>query len=295
MCTHAKRNKLRIPIVDKELSKIPFMGRNCNPVYRSMMQTWFGSAKAQTEWAQRFHINFFGNEIYLPPISKIPFGQFVLGTQLRHPSKRLYSLFQENLNYQYCRGSQSKSKNMKPNNGTGLSKLCSLSSLWINVSLDGPLVSDRYRRSIPSWGYTNPGATTPVHRRTNVGRKNKPNIVGRNNKRNRPNIKPSINSNVTVFNRCKKFDASKLSDWLKTQIRSQDVAYFAGMTHLTGVNNSHGDESSMRSSSGSIVTLTSILFHSIQGVNYNDADLQYAMDMLTRFTFVSILEGMVMK
>jgi hypothetical protein len=68
-----------------------------------------------------------------PVMNEIPFGTFVVGSQFRHPIKRLYSLYKENT-YILC----SKMSSSK----------CSILTSQMNVSIQGPQVSRKYYEHI---------------------------------------------------------------------------------------------------------------------------------------------------
>ena len=237
MCHIMKRANLTVPTTpkgDKRFRSIPFMGRNCNPSYPDASATWFGSAKSQIDWAHSHRIQYFANEVYLPSDKRIPFGQFVLGTQLRHPSKRIYSLYKERKKYQDCL------------------KDCSLKSLNTNISSIAQTVLKNFKEASVPLSTTSLSAVS---------------------------AQSSVSTEYTVSHNstqdsCEKLSTSSFKYWLSTQIRSQDVAYFAGANYMEKRHSpSH------------------FLFHGAHGINFNINDLTYAKHMLSKFTFVSILEG----
>lgn len=101
MCRLMHTNQVRVPpVATADLSvSYPFVGKNCNPNYLDVLHAWFGTAGQQVQWADRFSYQFYENKLFLPEVRNIPFDRFVLGTQLRHPSTRLYSLFREKLSF----------------------------------------------------------------------------------------------------------------------------------------------------------------------------------------------------
>ena len=143
-----------------------FYDRNCNPAFSERHSAWYdscanglidihvvythiqdlgflshrfvilfryGSKNDQIKWSQKNKIQFYETEIVAPVLNEIPFESFVVGTQFRHPIKRLYSLYKENMLSMCNAVSDVK---------------CSISTSKINVSVEGPKITRKYAEYI---------------------------------------------------------------------------------------------------------------------------------------------------
>jgi len=96
MCSLAKVNGLRVPGKDSVKSGFDSsMGKNCNPPIQHM-KGWWGTKEQQLKWIKREGIQYYGHEVHFPRPEDVPWETVVVGTALRHPVMRLYSMFKEN-------------------------------------------------------------------------------------------------------------------------------------------------------------------------------------------------------
>lgn len=99
LCGLARENGLRTPM-DKQSgrrSKLggELMGKHCNPDFYNM-KAWFGSLKDQLSWAKTSKVQFYGHQLFLPKEENLPFGNFVMGAQVRHPAHRMHIMYETN-------------------------------------------------------------------------------------------------------------------------------------------------------------------------------------------------------
>lgn len=260
LCRYMIRKKISTPPVVplKFAVRFPFVGKNCNPSFLGALQAWFGTAEQQVRWADRYSFQFFENELYLPQEHNIPFDKFLLGTQMRHPSARLYSLFRENRRYQICPITDYKG--------------CSLNSLKLQPPEVASAVIENYNKNAVPWVNHGPNRSNYL-------------IPG-------GKFSPETRHSAP----CSNFSSTAFSEWLGNTIRSQDVAYFAGMNHADESSRMRKgramkmNEQQFKRDSAAILQIK-ILQAGIRGVDYNREDLKYALSVLEKFSFVSILEG----
>jgi hypothetical protein len=268
----------------RKLRQNDFMGRNCNPMNFQKV-AWYGGPKQQVAWARNNGIRFFSNELHLPIYDRIPFEHFVTGVQFRHPIKRYFSLYMEDL-YNLCdvyypcslRGSdvdvwkayeEIASRNKNSTFQLHRREHRSLSDAdALRFEQDTSKHHDTHKvmiREPPQNSGTNRSFSKITffqrgrNRTVNIGTRPLPsNIKPVHRKRSR-NV-PSL---------------GKWGSWLRDALRSQDVGFFAGRLGCDRDSNPN------------------YLQHCAENKNYNESSASYAKFILEQFSFVSLLEGAV--
>mmetsp|Transcript_7109 Transcript_7109/g.10601 ORF Transcript_7109/g.10601 Transcript_7109/m.10601 type:complete len:483 (+) Transcript_7109:75-1523(+) len=205
------------------------MGKNCNPSGEDM-ELWFGDKKFQINYIRSTKIRYYGHEMFLPDPKEVPVGFVTLGTTMRHPLTRRFSLYMENF---------------------GVPAPSYLNESHVNLDHIARNLFDRINLLD-----------------SNILRYSSSNFL---DYRNIPAISPK-SVYAAESSRNKK---TSLSAYLKKCLRNLDISYFAAL---------HNSPKKF------ILPDLNILKRRIR--DYSEGDLEVAKDLLDKFSFISMFEGM---